>query len=90
MCDFLQYSIVKNSECCSTFYENIAYSLHLYYIFMLMDDELRAAVNRNSSSAELGRIAVDHGMTTLLEDGQAKVASGITTQEELNRSTANL
>ena len=55
-----------------------------------MDDDLRAAVNRNSSSAELGKIAVAHGMTTLLEDGRAKVAAGITTEEELNRSTANL
>ena len=60
------------------------------YELLLMDDDLRAAVNRNSSSAELGKIAVAHGMTTLLEDGRAKVASGITTEEELNRSTANL
>ena len=60
------------------------------YELLIMDDELRAAVNQNLSSAELGRIAVSHGMTTLLEDGNAKVAAGITTQEELNRSTANL
>ena len=60
------------------------------YELLLMDDDLRAAVNRNSSSAELGKIAVAHGMTTLLEDGRAKVAAGITTEEELNRSTANL
>ena len=60
------------------------------YELLIMDDELRAAVNQNLSSAELGRIAVSHGMTTLLEDGNTKVAAGITTQEELNRSTANL
>lgn len=60
------------------------------YELLIMDDDLRAAVNANASSAELARIAVSHGMTTLLEDGRSKVASGVTTQEELNRSTANL
>ena len=60
------------------------------YELLLVDDELRAAVNKNASSAELGQIAVKNGMTTLLEDGRAKVAAGITTEEELNRSTANL
>ena len=60
------------------------------YELLLVDDELRAAVNKNASSAELGQIAVKNGMTTLLEDGQAKVAAGVTTLEELNRSTANL
>ena len=60
------------------------------YELLIMDDDLRAAVNANASSAELARIAVSHGMIPLLEDGRRKVASGITTQEELNRSTANL
>ena len=55
-----------------------------------MNDELRAAVNRNASSSELEEIAVRHGMITLQQDGEAKVAAGITTQEELNRSTAEL
>ena len=55
-----------------------------------MNDELRAAVNRNASSSELQEIAVRHGMVTLLQDGEAKVAAGITTREELSRSTAEL
>ena len=57
---------------------------------LILDDEIRNAVNRNASSGELEKIAVSHGMITLAEDGAAKVASGITTQEELNRSTAEL
>ena len=57
---------------------------------LFMNDELRAAVNRNASSSELEEIAVRHGMITLQQDGEAKVAAGITTQEELNRSTAEL
>ncbi len=57
---------------------------------LFLDDELRTAVNRNASSSELQEIAVRHGMVTLQQDGASKVAAGITTQEELNRSTAEL
>ena len=57
---------------------------------LFMNDELRSAVNRNASSSELEAIAVKHGMVTLQQDGEAKVKAGITTQEELNRSTAEL
>ena len=57
---------------------------------LFMNDELRAAVNRNASSSELEAIAVRHGMITLKQDGEAKVAAGITTMKELNRSTAEL
>ena len=57
---------------------------------LTVDDELRAAVNHNASSSELQEIAVRHGMVTLQEDGMEKVRAGITTLEELNRSTAEL
>ena len=57
---------------------------------LIVDDELRSAINRNASSSELQALAVRGGMTTLKEDGLAKVAAGITTEAELNRSTAEL
>ena len=57
---------------------------------LTVDDELRAAINHNASSSELQEIAVRHGMVTLQEDGMEKVRAGITTLEELNRSTAEL
>ena len=57
---------------------------------LFMNDELRAAVNRNASSSELEEIAVRHGMVTLQQDGEAKIAAGITTRDEVNRSTAEL
>lgn len=57
---------------------------------LILDDDIRNAVNRNASSGELEKIAVSHGMITLAEDGASKVAAGITTQDELNRSTAEL
>lgn len=57
---------------------------------LFLNDELRSAVNRNASSSELEAIAVRHGMVTLQQDGEAKVAAGITTREELSRSTAEI
>ena len=57
---------------------------------LILNDEIRSAVNRNASSSELEAIAVKHGMITLKQDGEAKVAAGVTTAEELRRSTAEL
>ena len=55
-----------------------------------MNDEMRRAVNTGAPSSELQKIAVANGMVTLREDGLAKVKRGITTPEELARSTAEL
>lgn len=60
------------------------------YELLLLSDELRMAVNRNASSSELEAIARKDGMITLREDGEEKVRLGITTQEELNRSAAEV
>ena len=57
---------------------------------LLLNDEFRNAINRSADSSELEAIAVKNGMTTLREDGAAKVKAGITTQEELDRSAAEL
>ena len=60
------------------------------YELLLLNDEFRNAINRNCDSSELEEIAVRHGMTTLRQDGESKVAQGITTEEELNRAAAEL
>jgi type II secretory ATPase GspE/PulE/Tfp pilus assembly ATPase PilB-like protein len=57
---------------------------------LLLNDEFRNAINRSADSSELEAIAVRNGMITLREDGAAKVKAGITTQEELDRSAAEL
>ena len=77
---------VKCKKCNGTGYKGRSGIFELLF----MNDELRSAVNRNASSSELEAIAVKHGMITLQQDGEAKVKAGITTQEELNRSTAEL
>ena len=77
---------VKCRKCNGTGYKGRSGIFEL----LLLDDDIRNAVNRNASSSELQKIAVSHGMITLAEDGEAKVASGVTTRDELNRSTAEL
>ena len=57
---------------------------------LMIDDELRTAINGHASSSELESIAERNGMTTLKQDGEAKVAAGVTTREELSRSTAEI
>ncbi|MDR0933175.1 MAG: GspE/PulE family protein [Victivallales bacterium] len=57
---------------------------------LTVSDQLRSAINRSASSSELEAIAVKEGMVTLQEDGLSKVKAGVTTAEELNRSTAEL
>ncbi len=58
------------------------------YELLRMNDEIRRAVNQNLPSSEIQKLAVKNGMITLLEDGHAKVRAGLTTAEELARTTA--
>jgi general secretion pathway protein E len=52
---------------------------------MTMNDELRQAVNAREDSTVLTAIARKHGMRTLKEDGDLKVAKGLTTASEVTR-----
>jgi type II secretory ATPase GspE/PulE/Tfp pilus assembly ATPase PilB-like protein len=50
-----------------------------------MTDELRELIVKRASNAEINRVAVASGMTTMLEDGLEKVVAGLTTLEEVLR-----
>jgi type II secretory ATPase GspE/PulE/Tfp pilus assembly ATPase PilB-like protein len=52
---------------------------------IVCDSEIREAILRKAPSDELKSIAVKNGMTTMLEDGFAKVRKGETTAEEVLR-----
>jgi general secretion pathway protein E len=54
---------------------------------MLVDDEIRSLIVKNSDAGIIKKSAVSHGMTTLREDCVNKVLRGITTIEELMRAT---
>ena len=54
---------------------------------MAMTDELEALVVTNTAGAEIRELALAQGMTTLRDDGWAKVLEGLTTIEEVLRVT---
>ena len=50
-----------------------------------MNNKLKNMISNNATEDELEKVAKDNGMTTLLEDGIAKIKSGVTTCEEVLR-----
>jgi general secretion pathway protein E len=55
---------------------------------LMMNDELRGAVNDNLDSAVISEIAQRNGMVPILECGQTLVDQGVTTESELARAVA--
>jgi type II secretory ATPase GspE/PulE/Tfp pilus assembly ATPase PilB-like protein len=60
------------------------------YELLTVDDEIRQAIIKNSSSAAIKKIAVKNGMIPLVQDGLDKVASRITLGSEVKRSANDL
>lgn len=56
---------------------------------MTVSEEISRLAVRRASSEEIGRVAVEQGMKTLIEDGWAKVLQGKTSIEEILRVVAN-
>ncbi|OHA97918.1 MAG: hypothetical protein A3E02_02460 [Candidatus Zambryskibacteria bacterium RIFCSPHIGHO2_12_FULL_38_34] len=52
---------------------------------LVADDFIREAIIRKATASEINKIAVEHGMVTMLEDGFLKVKEGKTTIEEIFR-----
>jgi general secretion pathway protein E len=58
------------------------------YELMLVDDDIRALILKNTDSSTIKRAAVDRGMLSLMQHGAYKVARGITTAAEVLSVTA--
>lgn len=52
---------------------------------LVADEIIREAILRKASASEIKTLAINRGMTTMLEDGFKKVIEGITTLEEVLR-----
>ncbi len=52
---------------------------------LVADEGIRDAILNRVSAAELKRLAMQNGMTTMIDDGFEKVRSGLTTTEEVLR-----
>jgi type IV pilus assembly protein PilB len=57
------------------------------YEVMEVDDDIRELVLVGASAVELKKKAIERGMITLRRSGLMKVASGLTTLEEVARET---
>ncbi len=55
------------------------------YELLLMDEELRSALQENASAGGLERIGLSKGMRLLRDDGLRLIAEGVTTAEEVLR-----
>jgi len=58
------------------------------YELMLVDDDIRQLILKNTDSSTIKRAAVDRGMLSLMQHGAYKVACGITTAAEVLSVTA--
>ena len=52
---------------------------------MIVDDEIKRLIVGRASATEMKKAAMENGMQTLLQDGLAKVAMGLTSLEEVLR-----
>jgi type II secretory ATPase GspE/PulE/Tfp pilus assembly ATPase PilB-like protein len=52
---------------------------------IVADEYIREAIIRKAPASEIKKIAIEHGMTTMLADGFQKIQVGITTIEEVLR-----
>jgi general secretion pathway protein E len=57
------------------------------YELLLVDDDIRRLVTAKADAAKIKQAAVARGMSTLKEEGAAKVLEGLTTTEEVVRIT---
>lgn len=55
------------------------------YEILILDNDLREAILKKYSSDEIKKVAIRSGMATMVEDGLAKVKSGLTTIDEVIR-----
>jgi general secretion pathway protein E len=59
------------------------------YELLENNEEIQRLVIANAPSGQLKKVAVEHGMFTLFDDGVRKVFQGVTTFEEIKRVTTN-
>ena len=72
-------------ECSGTGYQGRL----AFYEVLAMNDEMRSLVLQHSTTDEIRKRAIAGGMSTLREEGLARVRQGLTTIEEVLRVTAS-
>lgn len=68
--------------------QNTGYSGRLgIFEVLALSPAIKELINAKADASDIAKKAIDEGMTTMLEDGLEKVAAGITTIEEILRTT---
>jgi type II secretory ATPase GspE/PulE/Tfp pilus assembly ATPase PilB-like protein len=55
------------------------------YEILEVSDAIRALIMKRANAGDIESLAMQEGMTTMLEDGLRKVTEGVTTVEEVLR-----
>lgn len=82
-----QPTLFKPTGCTSCSNTGYRGRLALHEVMPVTEDIERLAVAR-ASSAEIGRLAIEQGMSTLRQDGWAKAVMGLTSVDEILRVVA--
>ncbi len=82
-----QPTLFKATGCTSCSNTGYRGRIALHEVMPVTEDIERLAVAR-ASSAEIGRLAIEQGMSTLRQDGWAKALLGLTSVEEIMRVVA--
>lgn len=81
--DLGQFYVGKGCEACNQTGFRGRIGIHEV---LVPDEEIREAVLKKMPASEIKRIAIEHGMTTLVQDGLEKAGRGLTTIEEVLRT----
>lgn len=88
--DIAQARFQKGQGCAQCQYTGYRGRVGIFEL-LILNEEIRNAIIEHRTSQEIRRISIDAtGLTTLLEDGIVKAASGVTTIDELLRCLPRL
>lgn len=76
----------KGAGCTRCNYSGYAGRSGIYEVLVLTE-EVKQLIVKSPSADEIRKVALEHGLTTLLQDGMDKVKRGVTTPEEIMRVT---
>ena len=78
---------VYRAKGCATCFNTGYLGRKAIYELLLIDDEIRQLIMKNTDSATLKAVAMQKGMRTLRQDGADNILQGITSVDEVVRVT---
>jgi general secretion pathway protein E len=80
-------AIVYRAKGCESCFQTGYLGRNAIYELLLVDDDMRQLIMKNADAATIKALAMEKGMSTLRQDGAAKVLEGVTSIEEVVRVT---